>query len=389
MSMQKSLPKVAASASGQIDFGRIRRWMFDQALPIWAERGIDREHGGFLEELTPDAKPTSCTFKRVRVICRQIYVFAHASTLGWSQGAELADMGFVYLRDHTRLADGGWARRLARDGVIIDSTPDLYDISFVIFALAWRYRISPDAHVLALAHETLDYIQQKMRAPHGGFWHALPPQGARVQNPHMHLVEACHAAFEATGERRFLEQADEVVGLLCTKFFDGVTVGEFFNEDWTRQKSEAGRPLEPGHQFEWAWILSTHQRLKGGDLGREILALADFAERFGVDPVTQVVFDGVSPEGEVINATSRSWPNTERIKAWVALSHKAELQPMERINGSIDLLFHRYFGASRPGLWIDRFDGYGVPMVSAIPASILYHIFLAFAEVLRLEPAVV
>ncbi|MEQ1808393.1 MAG: AGE family epimerase/isomerase [Terricaulis sp.] len=384
--MQKSLPKVSASASSKIDFARLRAWMFDDALPLWADRGIDRAHGGFLEELTPDAQPTTCSFKRVRVICRQIYVFAHAAKLGWQQGADIAEMGFVYLRDHARLADGGWARRLSREGAIIDPTPDLYDISFVLFALSWRYRLSADQQVLTLMYETLDYIQHKMKGPHGGFWHALPPQGARVQNPHMHLVEASHVAFEATSDKRFLEQADEVIGLLRTKFFDGVTLGEFFTEDWAREQSEAGRTLEPGHQFEWAWILSTHQRLKGVDFGREMAALTDFAERFGVDPATQVSFDAVSPEGDIITANSRTWPNTERIKAWVALADRTDLQPIERINGSLDLLFTRYFGASRPGLWIDQFDGKGAPMVSAVPASILYHIFLAFSEVLHLEP---
>ena len=41
---------------------------------------------------------------------------------------------------------------------------------------------------------------------------------------------------------------------------------------------------------------------------------------------------------------------------------------------------------SRPGLWIDQFDGQGAPMTGAVPASIVYHLFLAFSELLRLEP---
>lgn len=360
--------------------------MFDHALPLWAERGVDDAHGGFLEELSQDAQPTACTFKRVRVICRQIYVFAHAAKLGWPPGAQLAEQGYIYLRDHARLADGGWARRLSREGAIVDPAPDLYDLAFVLFALAWRYSVSQDAEVLRLAHETLDYIQQKMRAQDGAFWHALPQQRAYLQNPHMHFAEACHAAFEATDDQRFLDQAEELVALLHRRFFDGRTLGEYFSLDWTREQSELGRTLIPGHHFEWAWILSTHQRLTGVDLNHEIEAIASFAEAYGVDPKTQVVFDGILSDGAVVAESSRAWPNTERIKAWVALSRRADLQPIKRINGTLELIFGRYFARSRPGLWIDRFDSNGAPMVSAVPASVLYHIFLAFAEVLRLEP---
>ena len=57
-------------------------------------------------------------------------------------------------------------------------------------------------------HRTLDYIEGHMRHPGGeGYWNSLPPQGWRQQNPHMHLTEACLAAYEATGEARFAETA--------------------------------------------------------------------------------------------------------------------------------------------------------------------------------------
>ena len=39
------------------------------------------------------------------------------------------------------------------------------------------------------------------------------------------------------------------------------------------------------------------------------------------------------------------------------------------------------------GTWIDAFDGEGRPVVKSVPASTLYHVFLAFAEVLRTAQA--
>ena len=66
------------------------------------------------------------------------------------------------------------------------------------------------------------------------------------------------------------------------------TLAEFFKNDWSRAEGDAGRVVEPGHQLEWAWILAQYHRLTGAEVAREAQALVDFAERFGVDPTTQV-----------------------------------------------------------------------------------------------------
>src|SRR5689334_22103204 len=153
----------------EIPFARVRRWMFEEALQFWAEHGIDREYGGFLEELTFDGKPTAVDFKRVRVTCRQLYTFSHAAILGWSEGRALSDRAYEYLLAKARMPDGGFVRLLTRHGEVKDPTPDLYDIAFALFGLSWRYRLTKDAEALRIAHETLDYVQGKMRAPNGGF----------------------------------------------------------------------------------------------------------------------------------------------------------------------------------------------------------------------------
>jgi mannose/cellobiose epimerase-like protein (N-acyl-D-glucosamine 2-epimerase family) len=374
----------------QLPFGEVRAWMFEGALPFWAASGVDPSHGGFLEELGFDGEPTDCSFKRVRVICRQIYVFSHALVLGWAPGAELSRLGFDYLLDKARLPDGGWARVLSRAGDVIDPTPDLYDLSFVLFAMAWRYRASGDEAALRCAHETLDYMHARMRAPGGeGFYPKWPPTGVRLQNPHMHFAEASIAAFEATADERFLDQAGELIGLFRRRLFDGRTLGERFTEDWRRLPGEEGRTLEPGHHFEWAWILAQYQRLKGADLSAEAYALASFAERFGVDAGSGAVFDAVGDDGAPLKTTSRAWTNTERIKAWLALFELTGRDPRREVAGSLRLLFGRYFAGLPLGLWLDQFDAEGRALSKAAPASIVYHLFLAFSEVLRLQPQLI
>src|SRR5262249_11892631 len=157
------------------------------------------------------------------------------------------------------------ARKLTRDGAVLDATPDLYDLAFVLFAFAWHARASGSQASRDWLHRTLDFIETHMRHPAGGFRHELPMQGHRQQNPHMHLTEACLAAYETTGEARFADVAREIVGLFRTKFFDlkSGTLAEYFDDGLARASGADGRICEPGHQMEWVWILNAARKRLG------------------------------------------------------------------------------------------------------------------------------
>jgi mannose/cellobiose epimerase-like protein (N-acyl-D-glucosamine 2-epimerase family) len=371
-----------------IPYAEVRAWMFDAALPFWGDAGVDRQRGGFFEELDLAGRPTAAAFKRTRAMCRQIYVFSHAATLGWAEGDALAAMGYDYLVTRAWLGpDKGWARRLTAEGGVLDPTPDLYDLAFVLFALAWRFKASGDTDALRRAHETLDFIEHRLAHPSGdGFLHEWPATGPRVQNPHMHLLEASLVAFEASGDRRFRDRAETLVRLFRTRFFDGRTLAEYFTEDWRRLPTDRGRIVEPGHQFEWAWILASYHRLTGNYVRTEAAALVDFAERHGVDRDVHVTFNQVRDDGTATDRGSRSWPNTERIKGHLAMFElEGRAASLPAVAGSARLLLDRYLAVTPRGSWIDAFDADGRPTATAAPTSTLYHVFLAFAEILRLE----
>jgi len=364
---------------------RVRSWMFDEALPFWADRGVDRADGGFVEQLDFDGKDAGAAGKRTRVTCRQIYVFSHAALLGWAPGLELARHGMAFLDQAWDADRGVWVRTLDRRGGIVDDAADLYDIAFALFATGWWIRASGDTARLDQALTALDFVEREMRAPVAGFLHALPADGPRQQNPHMHLLEASLVLWEATGHPRFKSLAGELVAAFKSHFFDGRTLAEFFADDWARLDSPAGRIVEPGHMFEWAWILAQHQRLSGVDHCGTIRPLVEFAEAAGVDPDTQVTAQQVLDDGAALDPGSRTWPNTERIKAWIAMGETFGGSVAEPIEGAARLLLDRYLATEPPGLWIDHFDAEGRPTSANVPASTLYHVFLAFAELLRFE----
>ena len=365
------------------------RWMFQSALPWWAANGVDRANGGYVEQMTMDGHDAAIAFKRTRVTARQIYVFSHGYTLGFEKGSDLARHGVDFLVSKTWLGpDKGFARRLTREGALLDPTPDLYDLAFVLFAFSWFHMATKDRTARDWMHRTLDFIEGHLRHPSGaGFLHERPATGWRQQNPHMHLTEACLAAFEATGEKRFGDLAKEIAQLFSTRFFDAKsrTLAEYFTDDWSRAPGADGRITEPGHQFEWAWILNSCRKLLGLDLSADIRAAAAFAQEYGVDPASCATFNQVRDDGEPIDRGSRTWPNTERIKAAIALWELDGADPSDVIRASGSLLLERYLANTPHGTWIDAFDAAGKPVVNTIPASTLYHVFLAFAEVLRVS----
>ncbi|HEY2661469.1 MAG TPA: AGE family epimerase/isomerase [Caulobacteraceae bacterium] len=369
-------------------FEDVRRWMFDRALPFWSTTGRDGRWG-FVEHLTLDGTRAQVDYKRLRVQARQVYVYSHASLMGYAPGLAVAEAGWTFMKEHGWLEEGGWARRLGREGGIVDPTIDLYDQAFALFAIGWWVRASGDISALEWADRTLDAIDARLGRPDGRGWHAEAPAPAEaVQNPHMHMLEALLALYEATGADRYAVRALKVADLLRGVFFDAETstLAEYYDQDWRRMPGVRGRIIEPGHQFEWAWILRHATRLTGVDFGDTARGLFTFAETNGVDPATGLTFDAVLDDGSPHDGRHRSWPQTEALKA-----HLAEIEfggrPLDRRPAQITAnLLDRYLDRPLPGTWCDHLDDRGEMVADKVPASTFYHVFLAFSELLRLEP---
>lgn len=375
-----------------MDFLRIRRWLFDDALPFWAQTGIDLQFGGPLEALNLEGNASAgIGFKRTRVAARQLYVYSHASLLGWSDGLAIADKMFEHLCAKCwKGLDGGWVKRIAPNGDVTDPTPDLYEYAFMLFALGWYYKASASTQALALIHSTMDIVDSKFRHPLGGFYNELPASLPRLQNPHMHMLEATLALTDATGDARFASAANDLRDLFAHRLVraDVGILPEFFDDNLVALKDEQGRVVEPGHQMEWAWILGQHQRISGQDNTRLIKALMTFGEHAGVDRSTGLTRNMVRDDGLVLDGGSRTWPNTERIKGWLSVQEFCGDDTQDVVKQTIETIFSKHLSHPVAGCWYDHFDAKGQMIAKDIPTSTFYHLFLAFVEVLRVhDPA--
>jgi mannose/cellobiose epimerase-like protein (N-acyl-D-glucosamine 2-epimerase family) len=370
---------------------RIRHWLVDAALPLWASAGLDLESGGFSERLLLDGTPDFAPAKRVRVQARQIYVFSHAKLLGlMPDGDAVAAQGHMFVMRHgfPDGVAGGVVHALERDGSVCDAKRDTYDHAFLLFALSWFYRASGRADVRDTILALGDAIWTILRHP-GGQGFLVDDQGSDAlhQNPHMHLFEAVLAAYDATGEAVFLRRARELFGLFRERMFDpklGV-LREFYDADWQPAPGEAGQIVEPGHHCEWVWLLKWYADRVGEPLCDEARRLHAFVERHGRPSGGVLLCDELWTDGTVKKTSTRSWPQTEAIKAEIALAEAQGQILGSRTDQIVDILFGVFLERPVRGGWIDWVDVEGVPLVQTIPSSTFYHVFLSFAEYMRVR----
>jgi mannose/cellobiose epimerase-like protein (N-acyl-D-glucosamine 2-epimerase family) len=373
----------------------LRPWLLEHVCPFWLERVSDPA-GGFFESIDMLGAPVTGPRRTLLCQARLTYVFSHAYLLGGDPAfGAAARHGIAFLIRAARAPDGGWFRAISVDGATLDNTRDAYDHAFVLFALAWYFRATGDASSIQLADATWGSMRERLAdQKHGGFFEEFAPGRTAVklprrQNPHMHLVEALLALHVATAEKNWLRRAGRLVDLFKEKFVDrenGALI-EFFAADWLPMPGAEGNLREPGHQFEWVWLLHEYYRLSGDE---SALPYADrlfaFGTRFGIErgaTLGGAVLDGVDATGTRVADTKLLWPQTEYLKALVS---RAELRndsaTRDAIPAHLKLIAQSYMRPDGAN-WHNQLARDGTPVPGATPARVLYHLFLGIAEVDR------
>lgn len=389
--------KEACTAAPQIEL--VRDWCLNWGYRQLLDSGHHPLQVPVIERFDWDGRALDPGFRRVRVIGRQLYVLSRAACGGSHVAGELAERTATALMHHAVGENGQFFSRLAADGMVLDATADLYDIAFALFGLAWWYRYSSDPRAIVLATASVSHLTQNMRSPSGfGFLDRVPGPGKHLQNPHMHLFEAAIFLAVFTKREIFRSLADELLELARTRLIDhdSGTLAEEFDAHWRPLVGPQGKVrIEPGHQFEWCWLLDRYAILSGEQEAASLARnLFDFAFEHGRDPKNGLVLDAICPKGEPLETHLRIWPNTEFLKAQVAMAERAGQPYSEEIEATIARVFRYYLNPGRvdestsltAGFWIDYLkDGAKKLNCDHVPASTMYHIMFAFSEAIRLR----
>lgn len=363
------------------------RWLGEAAFPWWAERCLANANGAFAERLSPDGDADVQAKRRVRVQARQTYAFAVAAASGWADTRSLALRGGAHLLEACRnpSVPGRYHHAVAPDGRVTEARSDLYEQACVILALSALYALDGDTAWRDAAFEAVGYVRTELRHPAGGYMEGDPHRSPRRQNPHMHMLEAYLALLEITGDKAVRDGAAEMVALFENHFFDparGVLL-EDFNEDLS---ALPGGCVEPGHEMEWVCLLENWARLSGGPLHRAAPVLFAHARGSGVNPATSLLYDAIEADGAVRAATSRLWPQTERVKAEFVMARIGR-GAFRDAAAALDGLRRAYFSGTDQGRWHDLVDAAGRPAAGPVPSSALYHLTSMALEIERYSRA--
>lgn len=355
--------------------GRLVAWLRDDAYPLWAELGPDRDLGGWRDRIGLDGRPAPDA-QRARVQARQAWTFAQAPRFGWTGDWRAAmRWGLAALDQRFRRPDGLYRCMIPPADAAKPDHAELYDQAFVLLALSAAHQAGePGADVAA--EQLLGRL-----APHalGGF-REVDGAAPLLANPNMHLFEAFLAWAGAGGGTVWQALADRQAELARTRLIDPETgaLGEDFGPDWTAPGDPARQRVEPGHLFEWAWLLLQWNRTAGRaqDLQRALHLIA-LAEQSGCDHDRGVAVDLLDGELHAVQLGARLWPQTERLKANLAAAEITGSAACWGAAGTAASTILRYLDVPRRGLWRDRLDAEGRFIEEAAPASSFYHLVLA------------
>lgn len=298
-------------------------------LAFYHPRCIDPK-GGFFHYFHDDGSIYDRDHRHLVSSTRFVIVYALAyQCFGDSLYREAIRHGLDYLRKvHRNPRTGGYAWLLNGSG-IVDATNHCYGLSFVALAYAKAVQAGV-TEAGAWLEETWDLMEQRFWDPDYGLYADEADANWKVrdyrgQNPNMHACEAWLAAFEATGQARYLERADLVARNMVQRqaaLTDGM-VWEHFRRDWSvdwefnyGDRSNIFRPwgFQPGHQTEWAKLLLILDRHKPEEWRmRRARELFDRAVSLSWDEVFGGMVYGYDREGNFYDADKYYWVQAESL----------------------------------------------------------------------------
>lgn len=254
-----------------IDRGVHRDWLMTQArglVDFFLPAAINPQGGFFaLDRAGQPFWPASAS-RALHLTTRMVHCASIAHLLGLPGADAAVDHGMRYLwDDHRDTKNGGYFWGVGADGPD-DPRKQAYGHGFVLLAASSaKVAGHPDADRL-LSDITGVLLDRFWDAEAGATTEEYeadwsPIGSYRGQNSNMHLTEALMAAFEATGEARYLDMAMSIAELIVNRHAraEGWRVAEHFTADWQVDRAYDGDPMlrprgvTPGHALEWARLL--------------------------------------------------------------------------------------------------------------------------------------
>ncbi|VVO78623.1 MULTISPECIES: AGE family epimerase/isomerase [Pseudomonas] len=363
------MPPVSRSASQPeltALFASVQQHFQDVIVPLWQGPGWNADMALPYEALDAGHQPLSPQRYRAMACARQLYLFS--SLIGQVPAAEeRAAALFRSLQQHFHDAEhGGWFYSIDPQGAPLDQRKDLYTHAFILFACAHYWGKVREPLVESVLNATLEVLAQRFATGDGLYeasldrdWSSL--DSGPLQNPLMHLAEAFLATLSVREDIAVQRALVELCTAMQKRFID-----PHHSVLMEKPLGAVDNWFEPGHQFEWYFLLESSPLLHGSKLHASLERAFVLTEQLGVDPQTGAVTAMLDLNGSAKDATQRIWAQAEYLRA-LTLRPNSE----GSVQRQLQALQQRFLHA---GGWYECRDEQGEVSRKDMPSTTPYHL---------------
>ncbi|MCI0997332.1 AGE family epimerase/isomerase [Pseudomonas corrugata] len=353
-------------------FATVRQHFHEVIVPMWQGPGWNAELALPYESLDATHTPLPPQRYRAMACARQLYVFA--SLIGEVTGAEeRAAALFRSLQRHFHDAEhGGWFYSIDPQGTPLDTGKDLYTHAFILFACAHYWGKVREPLVESVLNAALEVIARRFATGDGLYeaglkrdWSTLG--SGPLQNPLMHLAEA----FLATLSVREDASTRQALLSLCDGMFKRF-IEPKLGVMMEKPLKAVDNWFEPGHQFEWYFLLASSPLLLGSKLHAALEQSFGYTEQQGVNLQSGAVCAmlGPAPDAVARDTTQRIWAQAEYLRA---LTLRPESQDV--LLRQLQALQQHFLHAKG---WNECLDADGLVSRRDMPSTTPYHLMTCY-----------
>ncbi|WP_347928765.1 AGE family epimerase/isomerase [Pseudomonas helvetica] len=361
-------PRSASQPELTALFATVQQHFQDVIVPLWQGPGWNSDMALPYEALDAERQPLPPQRYRAMACARQLYLFA--SLIGDVPAAEeRAAALFRSLQRHFHDAEhGGWFYSIDAHGAPLDQRKDLYTHAFILFACAHYWAKVREPLVESVLNAALEVVAQRFATDDGLYeasldrdWSSL--KSGPLQNPLMHLAEAFLATLSVRDDASVEAALNALCGAMQKHFIDpqhGVMMEKPLGavDNW----------FEPGHQFEWFFLLESSALLRGSKLHASLTRAFPLTEQLGVNQQTGAVRAMLDLEldGRPRDETQRIWAQAEYLRA-LTLRPDSEALLERQLNALQQRFLHT-------GGWYECLDRDGAISRQDMPSTTPYHL---------------
>ncbi len=356
-------------------------------LAYWLAHAVDPAGDGFYGAVDMNNRPVLTANRSCVLTARILWTFAAAARMyGDAAYRTMAERAYQVLTTHFLDRDhGGFFMELTPDDGVANATKHSYAQAFAIYALCKYYEDDPAAEVLTLIRECFALFEEKTkdrrRLGYGEAfsreWQPLSENRMadhdepKSMNTHLHVIEAYATLYKVWPDALVRVRLRELLLIFLDKIIrPSGHLGIFFDEDFCETGPSRGN-CSFGHDVEASWLLWEAAEILGDPALIErtrpaSIRMLEAVERVGLDKDGGMFLESTR-FGSHVRTNKHWWVQAETLVGFMnGFEMTGNLRFWENVKLSWDFI-DRHVIDHEGGEWFTKVSRLGQPFLTEPP----------------------